>query len=73
MRFAAEVDVLGDRQIRRQRQFLVDDGDAVRFRRQRPVDMDRLAVDEDFRPGVRDVGPGQDFHQRRLSGAVLAH
>ena len=47
-RFAAEIDVLGDRQVRRQRQLLVDDGDAGALGGDRVADLHRLAVDQDL-------------------------
>ncbi len=72
-RFAAEIDVFGDGQVRRERQFLVDDGDAVGLGRKRAVDLHGLAVDLDLGAGIGDVGAGEDLHQRGFAGAVLTH
>ncbi len=70
---AAEQHVLGHRQVRGQGQFLIDDRDAVVARRQGAVDDDRLAVDHDLAAGIGLIGTGQDLHQGRLAGPVLAH
>ncbi|MNT05926.1 hypothetical protein D3C72_1405720 [compost metagenome] len=69
----AEVDVLGHAQVRRQAQFLVDHRDAMLACRGRAAESDRLAGDAAFGAGIGGVGAGQDLHQRRLAGAVLAH
>ena len=45
MRQFSEEDVLGDREIRSEGEFLVDDGDAVSARRARAAKIDALAVD----------------------------
>ena len=70
-RLAAQEDVLGDRQVRRQVQLLVDHADAEVQRRSRVGDLDRLALEPDL-AGVGLVDAGQDLHQRGLAGAVLA-
>ena len=69
-RLAADVDVLGDREVRAEVHFLVDGADApalrlVRAREEHapPVELDRAAVDL--------VRPGQHLEQGRLAGAVL--
>ena len=67
----AEKDVLGDRQIVEQHGFLMDRGDAVLEGLVRAGERDRLAADADL-AGVRLVDAGEDLHQRRLAGAVLA-
>ena len=70
----AEVDVLGHRQVRGERQLLVDDRDAVPLGGDRvAADLDRLAVDQDLAARIGLVGAGEDLHQGRLAGAVLAH
>ena len=70
-RLAAEEDVLGDRQVRRQVQLLVDHADAKVQRGSRVGDLDRLPLEPDL-AGVGLVHAGQDLHQRGLAGAVLA-
>jgi hypothetical protein len=54
-----------------ERELLVDDSDPVRARVLRRVDANRLAVELDL-AGVGRHDPGEDLHQRRLAGAVLA-
>ena len=71
--FAVEVDVLGDRQVRRQSQFLIDDRDACRARLDRPTGLQRFASHQDFAARVRLVGARQDLHQGGFAGAILAH
>ena len=69
----AEEDVLGDRQVRHQREFLVDDDDAARFAVLDAPEADRLAVQDDLAVvAARRVDPGQHLHQGGLPGAVLA-
>jgi hypothetical protein len=70
---AAEQHILGDRQVRGERELLVDDGDPEALGRERAVDHDRLAVEPDLAARIGLVGPGQDLHQGRLAGPVLAH
>ena len=63
-------DVLRDRQMLRQVQFLVDHRDA-RFQRLRRI-REALPMSLDLdRARIRLVDPGQDFHQRGLAGAVF--
>ena len=62
----------GDGQMIHQVQFLMNDADAERLRLARARTVDRLAVEEDF-AGIRLIDAGEDLHQRRLAGAVLAH
>ena len=73
MRLGAEIDVLRHRQVRRECQLLVDDGDAVPLGRDRVGDGHGLAVDQQLAAGVGLVRAGQNLHQRGLAGAVLAH
>ncbi len=65
-----DADIVGDAQMRHQRQFLEDRGDAggggiARMREP------RLAAVEDHLPLIRLNNPGEDLDQRRLSRAVL--
>ena len=71
-RLAAEEDVLGDGAVRQEVELLVDDRDAGLLAPRRVVERDLLAVDPD-RALVGRVHAGEDLHQRRLAGAVLAH
>ena len=70
-RQAAEEQIFGDRQMRRQHHLLIDDRDAELEHplRRRPGDL--FAVDRDL-AGIGLVGAGKDLHQRRFAGAVLA-
>ena len=69
----AEEDVLGDGQVRAQRQFLVDDDDAALFALPDVGELADLAVEVDLAGvGAVRVHPGQHLHQRRFAGAVLA-
>jgi hypothetical protein len=69
----AQEDVLGDRQQRHQRQFLVNDDDPLLFavanasRSGVPPLQENLAV-----IGAGGIHPTQHFHQGRFAGAVLA-
>ena len=63
-RLHAKVDVLGHRQVRRQRQLLVDDGDAMLLGGDGVGDGDGLAVNQQRAAGVGLIGAGQDFHER---------
>ena len=70
-RLPAEQDVLGDRQVRAERQLLVDQRDAALARLVRRRRTVRLAR----QPHLALVGlqrPGKHVHQRALAGAVLA-
>ena len=71
-RFAADPDVFGHRHRRHQVQFPMDHGDAVLQRVQRAFQPDVAAVEFEG-AGIGRVDAGDDLHQRRLSGAVLAH
>ena len=72
-RFAVEVDVLRHRQVRRQRQLLVDDGHARGPRLDGAAGLERHAAHPDLAAGVGLVGARQGLHEGRLAGAVLAH
>ena len=70
-RLAAEEHVAGDVQRVDELELLVDDRDAEPRGIDRPVHDNRRAVDANLaRVGAMDAG--QDLHQRRLAGAVLA-
>ena len=71
-RLAAEEDVVGDVEFGNEVQFLVDDGDARGLGVAHAGEADWLAVDAD-RAFILGVDARQDFHQRRLAGAVFAH
>ncbi len=70
-RLPAEQDVLGDGELRQQAELLMDERDAVRARLRRGRDLNRLTVDLDRAAVVREQA-GEDAHDRRLAGAVLA-
>ncbi len=63
--------VLGDAEMREQRQLLVDDGDARGRGGPGGVESHRLAVEEEPAAGGR-LHAREDAHERRLAGAVLA-
>ncbi len=65
-RLASDVDVLRDRQVRHQVELLMDDADVPA-----PVRVQRLPVEPEM-AGVRCERAGEQLHQRRLAGAVLA-
>ena len=68
----AEIDVLADRQVEQQRLLLEHHADAHAVRVGGVGQPDRLAVEQDLaRVGLVDAG--EDAHQRRFAGAVLAH
>ena len=67
----AEEDVLGDREVRRQAEFLEDHRDAGALRVARRMERDRLAVEPDLAAGRRRA-PAMMFDQGRLARAVLA-
>ena len=71
-RLAAEKDVRRDAQLRDEVELLVDDGDARRLGVAHACEADRLAGDPDLAV-IGRVDAGEDLHQRRLAGAVLAH
>ena len=67
----AEPDVLADREVGQQGLLLEHHADAVPRGIGGAAQDDRLAAEEDS-AGVRLIDPGQDPHQGRLAGAVLA-
>src|SRR5690606_9803400 len=69
--FAPHEDIVANRQVWRQAEFLMDDRDAVIARVSRRRKDDRLAVEKDF-AGGRLHDAGEDLHQRRLARAILA-
>ena len=71
-RLAPDPDVLGDRHVVHQVQFLMDHGDAVLERVERRAEPD-LDAPQPEGAGVGRIDAGDDLHQRRLAGAVLAH
>ena len=70
-RLLAHEEILGDGQIRDEREFLEDRHDANGDRVGWAAEGDRLAVVGD-RARVRGMNPAQDLHHRALAGAVLA-
>ena len=70
-RGVSQKDVLGHRQFVEQHRLLVNGGDAGAEGGVSGAEMDRHALDGDLAL-VRLVDAGQDLHQRRLAGAVLA-
>jgi hypothetical protein len=71
-RLAADENVLRHGQMIHQLQFLMNDADAGGLRFARARERDRLAINEDF-AGILRIDAGEDLHQRRFAGAVLAH
>jgi hypothetical protein len=71
-RFAANEHILGDAQMIHQLEFLMNDADAHVLRLARARELDWLAVTEEF-ARIPRVHAGEDFHQGRLAGAILAH
>ena len=71
-RLLAEIDVLGHREVGHDAQLLVHHADAGRQRLARRAEMHRPAVDR-HAAVVLAVQAGDDLHQGRLAGAVLAH
>ena len=71
-RLAAEEDVGGDAELGDEVELLVDDGDAGPLGVADAGEADGRAVDQDL-AGVGGLDAGEDLHQRRLAGAVLAH
>src|SRR5579863_8736473 len=69
-RLAPEIDVLRDRQMRNEREFLKDYRDAQPFRVSGRIDRDRLSVEEE-RAGIGSIGAEQHLHQRRFPRAVF--
>ena len=70
-RQVAEEDVLTHTEGIDEAQLLVDGDDAQVLRRARVLDGHRLAIDANGAP-IGAVSPGEDLHQRRFSGAILA-
>ena len=68
----AEKDVLRHRQVRRQRQLLMDDGDALGARFPWAPEIDMFAGDADLAAARGHFAP-QDPHQGGLAGAVFAN
>jgi hypothetical protein len=68
---APEIHVLHHVEVVGEREILVDDLDAERGRVLRPVDGDRVALEEDLAL-VDRVDAGDALDQRRLAGAVVA-
>ncbi|MNX85707.1 hypothetical protein D3C86_1175570 [compost metagenome] len=71
-RLAADPDVFRNRHVSHQVQFLMDHGDAVLQRIERGIETDRRAFQANFAV-VRLVDAGENLHQRRFAGAILAH
>ncbi len=69
---AAEIDVLGDREVRAEAQLLIDDRNAHGEGGGGRVHLRRHAANADFAL-VAGMHSGEDLDQRRLAGAVLAH
>jgi hypothetical protein len=72
LRFTSDKDIFCNRQVIHQLQFLMNDADAGRLCLARAVKIDTLAVIANF-SGIFRIDAGEYLHQRRLSGAVLAH
>ena len=68
---APDEDVLRDREVGHEVEFLVDDRDAELLRVTRALDRELLAVQPE-RAGVGRVDARQQLHEGRLAGAVLA-
>jgi hypothetical protein len=66
-----QAQIFGDRQIRAEDQFLVNDGDSARHGVARRSERPPPAVYNDL-SRVRCVHPGQDFAERALPRAVLS-
>ena len=71
LQLGAEIQVLGDRAVGEQVELLVDDADAGMARLQGMGEGDHLTVEGD-RATARLMSAGDDLHQRRLAGSVLA-
>ena len=70
-RLAADEDVLDDREVGEERRLLVDHRDPGVASVGRAAQRDLDPVDEQL-PAVRRVHAGEDLHERRLAGPVLA-
>ncbi len=71
VQLAAEVHVLDDVEVVAESEILVDDLDPEARRVLRPVDADRLALEEDL-AAVGGVRAGDGLHERGLARAVVA-
>ena len=71
LRLVAEIDVLADGEVGEQRLLLEHHADALPVGIGGLTQGDGLAGEQDL-AGVRLIDAGQDLHQRRLAGAVLA-
>ena len=71
-RLAAEEDVVGRRQFRDEVELLMNDRDPRPLGVLHACELHRRSRDPDDSV-VLDVNAGEDLHQRRLAGAVLAH
>ena len=69
--FVAEKDILRNRQVFRQVELLVDEDNALGLRRARVAEMHRASINTHLSAGGCFIA-GEDFHQSRLSRAVLA-
>ena len=69
--FRAEGDVLGDRQVGKEREVLKDDLDAARHRAAR-IEMGEAVPVDDEPAGGGALHPGENLDQGRLAAAVLA-
>src|SRR6266404_6126373 len=73
-RRVGDENILGDREQRDQREFLMDDDDAERLGIVDVAEVPLLAVIDDAAVVVAvGIDAAQHLHQRRLAGAVLAH
>src|SRR4029077_2184571 len=70
-RFAAEIDVLVDRHVPGEGKVLIDHLYADRARVAWAVETDGSSLEKEL-AGARRVEPGENLHQRRLAGAVVA-
>ncbi len=70
--FAAQKNVFGHGEMRRQQRFLVHHGDPVRGRFRRVAEAHRLAAPQHF-AAVGGLQAGDNLHQRGFAGAVLPH
>ena len=71
-RLGAQGDILGDRQVRYRHQLLMDHRDARDQGVVRRLEADVFTAPFDV-SAVRSVESGEHLHQRRFTGAVLAH
>src|SRR5262245_33355792 len=71
-RLAPDEDVFGDRQVRRQAQFLMHEADAERLGLRRVLRIDLAPVEADL-AAVLPHDSGEDLHQRGFARAVFAN